>query len=117
MPDGIQEWVKDLKEQGIKFCIVSNSNHVEKVKTVADKIEVPYLYFAKKPAKGGFLKACKLLNLDSKNVASVGDQIFTDVIGANRCQMFSILVKPIDKKDYFVTRVKRPLENFLKKKF
>ena len=117
MPDGIKEWVQNLKGQGIKFCILSNSNHVEKIKTVAGKIEVPYLYFAKKPTKRGFIKACQLLNLKNENVASVGDQIFTDVIGANRCHMFSILVKPIDKKDYLVTKVKRPFENFVIKQY
>lgn len=37
----------------------------------------------------------------------------TDIIGANRCKMFSILVKPIKEKDILVTRIKRPLENFI----
>ena len=47
----------------------------------------------------------------------VGDQIFTDVIGANRCNMFSILVKPIEEKDYLITKIKRPLEKFIIKKY
>ena len=41
----------------------------------------------------------------------VGDQILTDVIGANRSHMFPILVKPIDEKDIWITKIKRPLEN------
>ena len=50
----------------------------------------------------------------------VGDQILTDVIGANRSHMFSILVKPIEEKDYLLTKIKRPIEkviiqNYLKK--
>lgn len=117
MPEEIEKWVQDLKEKGIKFCILSNSNHEEKVKGVASKIDVPYLFFAKKPFKGGFKKACKLLELENENVAAVGDQIFTDVIGANRCNIFSILVKPIEEKDYLVTRIKRPLENLVIKRY
>ena len=47
----------------------------------------------------------------------MGDQIFTDVIGANRCNIFSILVKPIEEKDYLVTKIKRPIENLVIKQY
>ena len=46
-----------------------------------------------------------------------GDQILTDVIGANRAKMYAILTKPIDKRDIFVTKVKRPLENLIIKRY
>lgn len=113
MPEGIEKWAQNMKQNDIKICILSNSNKVDKVKGVADKLEVPFLYFAKKPFKSGFKKAKKLLNLEAENIAVVGDQIMTDVIGANRSDMFSILVKPIEEKDYFMTRVKRPLEKII----
>lgn len=116
-PDGTKEWVELVKKHGIKCCILSNSNKIEKVKEVARQIDVPYFYFAKKPLKGGFKKAKKLLNEDSKHIAVIGDQIMTDVVGANRCKMFSILVKPIKEKDIIITRVKRPIENLIIKKY
>lgn len=116
-PKGTKEWVEKLKKNGIKFCILSNSNKVEKVKEVGKQIDVPYFYFAKKPLKTGFKKAKKLLELESNNIAVIGDQIMTDVLGANRCKMFSILVKPIKEKDILVTKIKRPIENFIIKKY
>lgn len=121
MPEGVEGWVRNLKKSGIKFCILSNSNKVDKVKGVADKLEIPFLYFAKKPFKSGFKKAKAVLGLEVENIAVVGDQIMTDVIGANRSHMFSILVKPIEEKDYLLTKIKRPLERliiqrYLKKK-
>lgn len=116
-PKGTKEWVARLKEYGIKFCILSNSNKIEKVKDVAKQIDVPYFYFAKKPLKIGFKKAKKLLNVEEKHIAVVGDQIMTDIIGANRCKMFSILVKPIKEKDIIITRIKRPIENLIIKKY
>ena len=67
--------------------------------------------------KKGLLKASKTLQLNPENIATVGDQIFTDVRGGNRCKMFSILVKPIDEKDVFLTVIKRPLENLVIKKY
>lgn len=111
MPEGIEEWVQNLKQANISLCIVSNSNQKEKVEKVAKKLDIPYTYFAKKPCKGGLNKAKKILNLESEQIGVVGDQILTDVIGANRSHMFPILVKPIDEKDIWITKIKRPLEN------
>lgn len=115
--EGVETWVQDLKKAGIKLCILSNSNKLEKVKNVAEKLNVPFIYFAKKPFKSGFRKAKELLKLEEKEIAVVGDQIMTDVIGANRSKMFSILVKPIEEKDYLVTRIKRPLEKIIIKRY
>ncbi len=115
--DGTIEWVQNLKKEGIKFCIVSNTNKVDKVTYVAKTLDVPYFYFAKKPMKKGFLKAQKEMNLKPENIAAVGDQIMTDVIGSNRCKMFSILVKPIAEKDIFITKIKRPIENLIINKY
>lgn len=121
MPEGISNWAENLKEKGILLCIVSNTNQKEKVEKVAKQLLIPYIYFAKKPCKGGLLRAKTLLGLENNEIAVVGDQILTDVLGANRCKMFSILVKPINEKDIFITKIKRPIEqkiiaNYQKKK-
>ena len=117
MPDGTKEWIDEVKKQGIKCCILSNSNKIEKVKKVAETLDIPFIYFAKKPLKFGFNKAKKILGLPSNEIAVVGDQIMTDVIGANRSKMISILVKPIEEKDYLITKIKRPLENIIIKSY
>lgn len=117
IPEGIKEWCENLKEQGIKFCILSNSNKEEKVKMVAEVLNLPYFNLATKPFKRGFKKAINLLEEKEKNIAAVGDQIFTDVIGANMCKLYSILVKPIADKDLLVTKIKRPLENVIIKRY
>ena len=86
-------------------------------KPLLEELDIPYFYFAKKPFKRGFLKAKNKMNLNEKNVAAVGDQIMTDVIGANRCNMFSILVEPINEKDIFITKVKRPIERCIMNRY
>ena len=113
----VENWVRELKGQGIKLYILSNTNQKEKVETVANKLQIPYEFFAKKPLKLGFLKVQKELNEKTGNIAVVGDQIFTDIIGGNRCKMFSILVDPINEKDFWYTAWKRPLENKIKKNY
>ena len=70
-----------------------------------------------KPLKRGFIKAQKELDLPFENIAAIGDQIFTDVIGANRVKMFSILVKPLAEKDLWMTRFKRPIEELVVKSY
>ena len=114
---GAKEWCHNLKGQGIKFYILSNTNKKQKVEKVSKELDVPYIMFAKKPFKSGFMKVQKELGINSKQIAVAGDQIFTDVIGANKVNMFSILTKPIDKRDIMITKIKRPLENLVIKNY
>ena len=110
-------WVNELKQQKIKMYILSNSNQQEKVKEVAQKLGLPYSYFAMKPLKRGFIKAQKMLALNPTEIAVIGDQIFTDVIGANRMKMHSILIEPQEEKDLLITLIKRPIESYIKRKY
>ncbi len=117
LSESIIQWSKEMKGQGIKLYILSNTNDEEKVKKVAQKLEIPYKHFAMKPLKRGFKYIEQKTKISAKNIAVVGDQIFTDVIGGNRSGMFTILVEPIDnKKDYWYTAWKRPIENKIKNK-
>ena len=117
MLEGAVKWHEEVVNSGVKSIILSNTNKIDKVEMVAKALNVEYINFAKKPAKGGFVKAKKKLELDEKNIAVIGDQIFTDVVGAKRCNMFAILVEPVDKRDFWYTKWKRPLESIIIKKY
>ena len=117
LSEDIVNWANELQGQGIKLYILSNTNKKEKVEKVANTLQIPYKMFAKKPSKKGFLKIKDELKINAENIGVVGDQVFTDVIGGNRCKMFTILVDPVTPKDYWYTAWKRPIENVLKKKF
>lgn len=117
MPAGVKEWVNEAKERGIKLCLLSNTNKVDKIKKVSEILGIPYFYFAKKPLSSGFKKVQKLMKLEKKEMASIGDQIFTDVLGANIFGITSIFVEPISNEDYLITRIKRPLEKLIVKNY
>lgn len=117
MSENVVQWVKELKRHGIKLYILSNTNQKEKVEEVSQTLQIPYRNLAKKPFKAGFLKVQQELEEKPKHIAVVGDQIFTDILGGNRCQMFTILVEPIDKKDFWYTAWKRPIENKIKNRY
>lgn len=113
MPEGIIEWVNEAKKLEFKVCILSNSNKKDKVSKVADDLEIEYLMSAKKPIKSGYKKALKLLDLSPESCVAIGDQIFTDVIGANRMNINSIYVDPINTKEFWYTKWKRPIEAWI----
>ena len=116
--EDVIKWAKEMKGQGIKLYILSNTNDKKKVEEVAKKIDIPYKHFGMKPLKKGFKYIEKQTKVNPENIAVVGDQIFTDILGGNRCKMYTILVEPInDKKDYWYTAWKRPIENGIKKKY
>lgn len=117
LPEEFIKWCEDLKSKGIKMCILSNTNKKHKVEKVAKALGLEYLYFAHKPNKKGFYRAKEMLGLKEENIATVGDQIFTDVWGGNRCNMFTILTKPIDERDILITQLKRPFEGIVIKKY
>lgn len=106
-----------MDKEGIKLCILSNTNNKSKVENVARYLEIPYIYFAMKPLKFGFKKGVNKLKLPNKNIGVIGDQLLTDVLGANRTGMYSILVKPINEKDILITRIKRPFEKKIMDKY
>lgn len=97
---------KDLKAIGFQFCLLSNNN-TRRVAPFAKAIEAKYICNAGKPFKKGYLKAAELMGMDAEQILCIGDQIFTDIWGANRVGYYSILVGPIGKKEDFWIILKR----------
>ncbi len=89
--------MKQLKAIGFQICLVSN-NKEPRVAAFNEKLQVNYIYKAGKPKRAGYQKAMRLLGTNTSNTLFVGDQLFTDLWGANNSGITSILVKPIDKK-------------------
>jgi len=99
----IYEWFASLPDNGIAACLVSNS-HKARVRLIADDLHIPFVYDARKPMRSGFSRALSLLGLRPSQIAMVGDQIFTDVLGGNRVGVYTILVKPISPEEMWGTR-------------
>lgn len=88
---------KKLHEMGIDTCIISN-NKEPRVAPFANLVGSEYIFKAGKPKKTNYIKAMEIMGTDISNTYFIGDQIFTDIYGANRTGIPSILVKPINKK-------------------
>ena len=114
--DEVVEWVREAQEKGFKVCLVSNNNK-KRVSKFAEPLGVPYVYRAMKPLVGGYIKAIKILNIEPSKACMVGDQIFTDIWGANRVGMYSVLVNRLSQKESFLSLWKRPFEKMVMKKW
>ena len=83
---------------GMRTMLVSNNGEA-RVKPFAQKVNTEYVCKAGKPRKGGYEEAMRRMGTTAENTLFIGDQIFTDVWGANRAGIYSILVKPIHPKE------------------
>lgn len=110
----VAQWFITIKEQGFKACILSN-NGEQRVVKVAEQLGIPYVHRAQKPRRGAFFKAMKVLEATKEETAVIGDQIFTDVLGGNRAGLFTILVVPLNKREFMGTKVSRFMEYFVLK--
>ena len=111
--DKARELFARLHKLGIKTYLLSN-NKEPRVKSFCDALEgAAYIYKAGKPGRKGYEKAMEQMNSGRKTTVFIGDQLFTDVWGAKRCGIYSILVKPIDKKEEIQIVLKRYLEKIV----
>lgn len=105
-------WIKSLKSSGFTCCIVSN-NLTDRVQNIAATLEIAYIAKGYKPLSFGFKRALHKFKVPSSQVAVVGDQIFTDVLGGNYLNLYTILVSPLSKKEFFGTKFMRMLEKLI----
>lgn len=103
------ELFERLRAIGFSTCILSN-NKEPRVSPFANEVKSPYLFKANKPSKKGYEKAMERMGTSRETTVFVGDQLFTDVWGARRTGIFSILVKPINPKEEIQIVLKRRLE-------
>lgn len=94
---------------GFQTCVISN-NKEPRVAPFAEAVGTMYIYKADKPSVKGYQQAMERMGTNTGNTVFIGDQLFTDVWGANRTGIRSILVKPIDKHEEVQIVLKRYLE-------
>ena len=116
LTDGLMEWIAKMSDSGIKLMVLSNSKRF-RIEPFAARIGLPFISLGCKPLPTGYLRGVKALGEKRKNVAIVGDQIFTDILGGNIVGVKSILLTPIKLEDGWSFKVRRKLEKKLYKKY
>lgn len=109
-------WLLQMRDAGIPMCIVSN-NTTARVEPFAKMVGLPFVSSGLKPVPYGIRKAQSTFGLPSEQIAVVGDQVFTDVIGGNLQGMRTILVTPVSSEENSFVRWKRKLEKPILSKY
>lgn len=105
----IGAWIAHAKELGFRLCIASNGVP-KRIEALAQGIGVPAITRAAKPRKKPFRSALAVLGTTAQETAVIGDQIFTDVFGGNRVDMYTILINPVSQRELRHTRLMRKIE-------
>lgn len=106
------KFIEDAKKTGFKICLMSN-NGEKRVKPVADALGCPYHFKAHKPKPEAYLTCLEKIGVSKEQAVMVGDQLFTDIWGANNLGIYSIMVEKIHKKEIWQIKLKRPFEKII----
>lgn len=109
----VAEWFTRVKDAGIQACVVSNNKKRQRVAIVAERVGIPFIFRATKPRRRAFKAGMNLLGTGRKDTAVIGDQLFTDILGGNRLGLYTILVTPINDREFLGTRIMRRVERLL----
>ena len=107
-----KELLGRLGELGFRICLISN-NKEERVRRFNREIHVYEIHKANKPSVSAYRRAMELTRTNERNTVFIGDQLFTDIYGANRAGIRTYLVKPMDPKEEIQIVLKRYLEKIV----
>lgn len=111
----VVDWFGRLRDEGLTGCILSN-NSAERLRPLADELGMDFVPKARKPLPVGYRRAMRQLGGDKTCTLMIGDQLLTDILGANLAGISSVLVTPIDlSREFRWTYVNRRIEKLIKK--
>lgn len=97
----VLDWFDRMRTGGIRLCVVSNSRNA-RVKVFCEKYGLDCITHAKKPFPKGIRECLEKYGIEPEKCALVGDQIYTDTLGANGCGVQSVLVKAIHNHNFWL---------------
>lgn len=116
IPATTHEWITKAKSLDIKLCILSNTKNPERLKRISAALEVPFLRGRFKPSTKMYEAAVASNGVKKEEAVMVGDQIFTDVWGANRSGIEAIWVRQMTPRDFIGTKVSRFGERIVRRR-
>ena len=96
IPKAVKNWIRESKKL-FSLYLISNNPSKKRIAKIAKELNLNYKYKASKPRTKVTLSAIKEIGGEPKNIAIIGDRIFTDIIVGNRCNIKTILVKRLKR--------------------
>lgn len=106
----LKDLIARVEDKGFKVIILSNGSK-GRVEPFKEGLNIDAAHSSMKPLKNKYKKIMKIYNFKDTEIAAVGDQLLTDIFGANRMGFTSILINPISNVDGVFTKINRAIEN------
>jgi hypothetical protein len=113
----IREWIEQAKSLGFHLCLVSNAFRGKRVKAIGAELEIGVVTWACKPLARGYRKGMQQMGTTPASTCVLGDQVFTDILGANIVGARSILLTPLNPKESPHTQLIRKIEAPMRRKW
>ena len=111
-PD-VVDWVERAKAMGFGICIISNTHRPDRLMRLVEKLGVETVRGRIKPSRAMFRLALIKFGRKPEEAVMIGDQMMTDVLGANRSGIDAIWLRKMEGKEFGGTKVNRLIEGFL----
>ena len=113
----VREWLGAARAAGLQMSLVSNAFRGRRVKAIGAELNLRVVTWALKPFPGGFRRAMALMDTDPASTCAIGDQVFTDLLGANLLGIRTILLTPLSPRESPHTRLIRLIERPLRRRW
>ena len=110
----VRAWLEAARRKGLRLCVASNAMWGGRVARVAAALGLTAVPRAGKPFPVAFRRAMQTLGTEARTTCAIGDQVFTDMLGANWLGVMTILVKPLSRRESAHTRLIRLIERPLR---
>jgi uncharacterized protein len=112
--DPVLQWIARAKEMGFEICIISNTRRVERLRRLSEILGVETVRGRFKPSRAMYRLALIKFHRKPEEAIMIGDQLFTDVLGANRSGIQAIWVRKMEGREFGPTKISRMMERLLR---
>ena len=113
----VRDWLETARQRGFGLCLVSNAVRGKRVRMVCQELGLPAVIRAGKPLARAFRRGLAVLGTRAEETCAIGDQVFTDILGANRLGLVTILLEPLNPRESPHTRLLRLVERPLRRRW
>lgn len=114
VPQDVAQWVAAVLHAGLRVCVVSNTKRPKRLRALCEALGVPFVRDRFKPSRRMFLLAMERYGATPDETIMVGDQLFTDVLGARRAGIEAVWVQPVSEREFVGTKLSRLGERILR---
>ncbi|MEJ5170667.1 MAG: YqeG family HAD IIIA-type phosphatase [Fimbriimonadales bacterium] len=114
VPSDVAAWVRAVLAKGLDVCVVSNTKRPRRLRALCSALGIPFVRDRFKPSRRMFLLAMERYGAGPEETIMVGDQLFTDVLGARRAGIEAVWVRPVGEREFVGTKLSRLGERILR---